>query len=134
MYAIARFLNVRTTLAAIALLFVLSIAYAFAATNVVPSSGAGDGSGAISGYTVSNVDYLLTDGTNTDPTTIDRVTMTLADTPDTITVGQPREVKISLISGGVYFNCTMTGWNASCPITSSVLVSATNELRVIAVE
>ena len=38
-------------------------AYAFTAANTVPSSKAGDGSGTISGYTVSNIAYTL-DATN----------------------------------------------------------------------
>ena len=34
-------------------------AYAFTATNTVPGSSAGSGSGTISGYTVSSVQYQL---------------------------------------------------------------------------
>jgi hypothetical protein len=134
MYATARLVNARTLLSALALLLVMSVAYAFAATNVVPTSGAGDGAGAISGYTVSDIDYLLTDGTNTDPSTIDRVTFTLADTADGITVGQPRDVQVSLVNGGAFYSCTTTGWSVSCPVTGGVLVTAANELRVIAAE
>lgn len=134
MYATTRLVNTRTLLSALALLLVMSVAYAFAATNVVPTSGAGDGAGAISGYTVSDIDYLLTDGTNTDPSTIDRVTFTLADTADGITVGQPRDVQISLVNGGSFYSCTATGWSVSCPVTGGVLVTAANELRVIAAE
>ena len=138
MYATARLVNFRTLLSAIALLLVMSVAYAFAAANVVPATGAGDGSGAISGYTVANIDYLVTDGGNTDPSTIDRVTFDLSDTPDGITVGQPRDVKISLVNGSVtYYNCTISGagpWAGSCPITGGASVLAANELRIIAVE
>lgn len=138
MYVAARFLSPRTTLAAIGLLLVMSVAYAFAAANVVPTSGAGDGSGAISGYTVANIDYLVTDGGNSDPSTIDRVTFDLSDTADGITVGQPRDVTISLVSGGTtYYACTITGsgpWAASCPVTGGASVLLADELRVIAVE
>ena len=37
--------------------------YAYTAANVVPASKAGDGAGAITGYTITNVDYVL-NGTN----------------------------------------------------------------------
>lgn len=41
-------------------LFVLAAAtYAFAAANTVPTSLAGDGTGTISGFTVSNIHYTL---------------------------------------------------------------------------
>ena len=48
--------------------------YAFTATNTVPDSYAGSGSGAISGYSVSSVQYQL-DAAN--PANIDVVTFTL---------------------------------------------------------
>ena len=50
-------------------------AYAFTATNTVPASSAGSGSGTISGYTVSNVAYQLN---ATTPSDIDSVTFTLS--------------------------------------------------------
>ena len=46
--------------AVLVLLFLLGTAtYAFAAANTVPASNAGDGSGAISGFTISNIHYTL---------------------------------------------------------------------------
>jgi len=138
MYAAHRLINRRTFIAALVLLLIMSVAYAFAAANVVPTSGAGDGAGAISGYTITGIDYLVTDGGNTDPSTIDRVTFSLADTADGITVGQPRDVQISLTAGATAFSsCSLTGvgpWSASCPITGGASVLAADELRVIAVE
>ena len=47
--------------------------YGFAAANTVNPTYAGDGSAAINGYTVTNVDYILA-GT---PSDIDRVDITL---------------------------------------------------------
>ena len=49
-------------------------AYAFTATNTVPDSNAGSGSGTISGYTVSAIAYQLN---ATTPSNIDSVTFTL---------------------------------------------------------
>jgi hypothetical protein len=47
-----------SVLLALALLVGVAI-YAFAAANTVPATRAGDGSGAISGYTASSVVYTL---------------------------------------------------------------------------
>ena len=49
-------------------------AYAFTATNTVPDSSAGSGSGTISGYTVSAIAYQLN---ATTPSNIDSMTFTL---------------------------------------------------------
>ena len=49
-------------------------AYAFTATNTVPDSSAGSGSGTISGYTVSAIAYQLN---ATTPSDIDSMTFTL---------------------------------------------------------
>lgn len=134
MYAATRLINRRSVLSAIVLLFVMSVAYAFAGNNIVPDTGAGDGRGLISGYTVSNIDYLLEDG-DTDPTDIDTVTFTLADNaaePGVAT--QPEIVKISLAPAGPYFTCTTpTSMNITCP-NVNVLVTAATELRVIAAD
>ena len=66
-------------LAAVAIIATLAVAsLGFAASNTVPASKAGDGSGAISGYTVSAVHYNLN---STDPATIDAVTFALDSVP-----------------------------------------------------
>ena len=56
-------------------------AYAFTATNTVPNSSAGSGSGTISGYTVSAVAYQLN---ATTPTNIDTMTFTLSAAATTV--------------------------------------------------
>ena len=97
--------------------------YAFTASNTVPDSKAGDGSGAISGYTVSNVDYTLN---ATDPTTIDTVEFTLDSAPVT-----GSEVTIQLDASSTdWYPCTMTGADASCDTTGAAVVDADN-LRVV---
>jgi hypothetical protein len=94
----------------------------------VPTSKAGDGQAAISGYTVSNVHYTL-NGTN--PGNIDAVSFTLDTAPVTGST-----VKIKLVSSGsTWYTCTTSGTpavNASCTTTSTQATAATaNELRVI---
>jgi hypothetical protein len=57
----------------VATLFLASVlgtsAYAFTASNTVPPSKGGDGTGAVSGYTVSNISFSIPDDP-TDPTTV----------------------------------------------------------------
>lgn len=111
-----------------------SATYAFTASNTVPASKAGIGSGAISGYSVSSVKYTLN---ATDPSKIDAVSFTLDTAP---TSGST--VKAQLASGGGWFSCTLSGApavNASCNTTSGtpatgVAVSAANQLTVVAAD
>ena len=104
----------------------LSLAtYAFTASNVVPGSKAGDGAGAITGYTVSNVEYAL-DGT--DPANIESVAFTLDAVAGT--------VKAKLVSAsGTYTDCSNTGGNDwSCNVEPDPTVLSADELRVIATQ
>lgn len=106
----------------VALVFA-SAAFAFAASNTVPGSYAGEGSSTTSGYTVSNVVYNLN---ATTPSNIDSVTFALNASAAT--------VKIRLVTTGSYFNCTNTsGFNWSCT-TTGVTVAAADELRVVATQ
>jgi hypothetical protein len=102
-----------------------TVAFAFAATNTVPGTSAGEGAGAVSGYTVTNVQYNLNASTASN---IDSVSFTLNAAAST--------VKARLVTTGSYYSCTNTsGNNWSCATTApQVTVSAANELRVIATE
>ncbi len=64
----------RKALLLMAAVLLMLLAYAFAASNTVPSTHAGDGSGQVVGYTVSNVHYTLL---TADPSKIDAVTFDL---------------------------------------------------------
>lgn len=101
---------------------------AFTASNTVTSKKAGDGTSAISGYTVASVAYGLN---ATNPQNIDTVTFTTNAAAST--------VKARLVTTGSWYSCTTTnsptntGW--SCTTTSpQVTVTAADEIRVIAVE
>ena len=109
---------------ALAVAVVLGAAsYAFTATNTVPTSYAGSGSGTISGYTVSNVQYQL-DATN--PANIDVVTFTLNAAA---AVARAKVVAATT----TYTNCTITGGvNVSCDLSPNVAVTAADQLSVIA--
>jgi hypothetical protein len=96
-------------------------AFAFAASNTVPASYAGEGASVTSGYTVSSVLYNLN---TTTPSNIDSVTFTLNASATT--------VKIRLVTTGSYYTCSNTsGTNWSCT-TSGATVAAADEFRVVA--
>jgi hypothetical protein len=99
--------------------------YAYAASNTVPSTTAGAGSGTISGYTVSNVAYGLN---ATTPTNLDQVTFTIAPTTATT-------VKAQLASAGTWYSCTNTAGSVTCNTTSpQATVAAATQLTVVATQ
>ena len=105
-----------------ALLLAIGV-YAYAASNTVPVSEAGAGSGAISGYTVSSVAYGLNSST---PTNIDSVTFTIAPTA-------AGTVKVQLASAGSWYTCSNTSGSVSCTTTSpQATVAAATQLTVVA--
>jgi len=96
-------------------------AYAFAATNTVPASRAGEGSGAISGYTVSNIVYTF-DATN--PSNLTDVDFDLDAAAAT--------VRVSLTAAGTLQSCSNTsGTSWTCALTG-VTVTSASSLRVVA--
>jgi len=113
---------VLVTAAAAALAFA---AYALTASNTVPATKAGDGYGAISGYTVSNIAYQL-EAAN--PANIDSVTFDLSATAGT--------VKVKVINASAtYTDCTNPSGNSwSCNFASNPTVLSADEFRVIAVQ
>ena len=98
-------------------------AYAFTATNTVPASSAGSGSGTISGYTVSAVAYQLN---ATTPTDVDSVTFTLNANATT--------AKSKIVSGSTsYTSCTIAGGvNVTCNFSPDIAITTADQLSVIA--
>ncbi len=100
-----------------------SVATAYAAANTVPASKAGDGSGAISGYTVSAIHYNL----NGTPTTIDSVTFTLNSAP---VAGSTIKIKL-VAAGSTWYTCTNVTTTVTCsPIGATVLSADSLEVVV----
>lgn len=96
-------------LGAVVLAAVLSVgAYAFTASNTVPATKAGTGSGGITGYTVSNVQYTNSGGTITD------VSFNLD--------AAARTVSVQLSSTGAWHDC-----GASVGVSNLVTCSNLNE-------
>ena len=97
-------------------------AYAFTATNTVPDSNAGSGSGTISGYTVSAIAYQLN---ATTPSDIDSVTFTLNASATT--------VKAKVVSGSTtYTDCSVAGFNVTCDFSPDIAITTADQLSVIA--
>ena len=101
------------TLAAVAV--VAGGSYAFTASNTVPTTQAGQGTGTVSGYTVSAVGYTLNAST---PTNIDAVTFTISPAPATT-------VKAQLVAAGTWYSCVNTAGSVSCATTSPQMTVAT---------
>lgn len=111
-------------LIAAAVLVLSTTAYAFAASNTVPPSYAGEGSFAISGFTVSSVHYNLN---SSNPAAVDTVTFSL----DTA-LPAGGVITIQLVSGGSWYPCAVDGTrrNVTCTTTGAP-VSTANNLRVV---
>ena len=115
----------RTLIVAILALSIGAGVYAYAATNTVPGSTAGSGSGAISGYTVSSIAYTLN---ATTPTNLDQVAFTIAPIVAST-------VKVQLAAAGSWYSCTNTAGSVTCNTTSpqATAVAAT-QLTVVAAQ
>lgn len=128
---ITRIFNARMITLAVLTLVLASVAYGFAAANTVPTGNAGDGSNAISGYTVSSVNYSLN---ASNPANIDSVAFDLAGST------KPSTVKGRLVtSGGAWYSCstssTTSPYRYTCATTSpQATTAAADELRVVAVD
>jgi len=97
-------------------------AYAFTASNTVPTSNVGAGSGSVSGYTVTNVHYAL-DATT--PTNIDQLTFNVS--PSIPSTGSGKvSVSAALTSGGPNaYTCStnVAGDTVTCATTSPQLTA-----------
>ena len=115
----------RTMIVALLALGLGAGAFAYAATNTVPGSTAGAGSGTISGYTVSGVAYTLN---ATTPTNLDQVAFTIAPTAATT-------VKAQLAAGGSWYTCANAAGSVTCNTTSpQATVAAATQLTVVATQ
>jgi len=101
-------------------LFIMVTGYAFAATNTVDATNVGDGSGAISGYFITNVHYTL-DTTN--PQNVSSVSFTI--NPG-ITAGG--KVYVRLASSGTFSApCdTSVGTTVTCALSGVTSTSASS--------
>ena len=114
-------------LALLVLAVVMSAAtYGFAAANTVPAGVAGEGMGAISGYTVSNIVYTLN---SSNPTQFASVSFDLNANATDVYAGLGNGSGIywtSCTGGPTAFSCSLAG--------SSVSVAGATELHVSSVQ
>ena len=117
-------LHIRLLLLLVLVVLAATGAYVFTASNTVPGTNAGAGSGVISGYTISSVAYNLN---ASNPNNIDTTTFTIAPT-------SAGTVKIQLVNGGTWYDCTNTAGSVSCDTTvgTQATVSPANQLTVVA--
>ena len=99
-------------------------AYAFTASNTVPATTAGAGAGAVTGYTVTNIHYILN---ATTPANIDSLTFTIS--PAVPSTGSGRVIVAAALSTGGPTNYTCTtdvtlGTTVTCVTTSPQLTAA----------
>jgi hypothetical protein len=110
-------------------LVLMVAAYAFAASNTVPDSYAGDGEGAVSGYTVSSITYGLD---ATDPSTITSVTFTLDAAAGTGKV-HAQLADATKATTAWSTGCTASGMTWTCSFTGFDVLDA-YFLRVVAAQ
>ncbi|MFN8617122.1 MAG: hypothetical protein U0837_08470 [Dehalococcoidia bacterium] len=109
-----------------ALCLVAAATVGYANTNTVPGSNAGDGSGAISGYVVTNVHYNL-DGTNPNNTTSVTFTVNTA-IPNTATK------RLSLDGGTTWLLAGACSGTTNISCTAAVPVLSLTNLRLVAAD
>lgn len=98
--------------------------YAFTASNSVPTTSAGQGTGAVSGYTLSTVTYTLNAANSSN---IDALNFSISPSSAT-------SVKAQVASGGTWYTCTNTAGAVTCPTTSPQLTASTpTTLNVVAI-
>lgn len=113
--------NMKVLLTVSVIVVLSAAAYAFAASNTVPDTRAGDGTGAVSGYTVTSVAYTLN---ASDPSTLDSVSFDLG--------AAATQVEVQLVASGTWYSCSLdsgTVWECD---TTGLAVSTIDQLRVIA--
>lgn len=115
-------------LAAAAVFSIVAVsALGFAATNTVPSSNAGDGSGTVSGYTISNIHYNLN---ATNPATADSVVFDISPA-----VPSGGTVEISFDGGSTWPATCGTGGTITCTFSTPQSIGAGfTSLRVVAAQ
>jgi hypothetical protein len=98
-------------------------AYAFTASNTVPATTAGAGSGVVSGYTVTNLHYTLN---TTTPANIDSLTFVISPTIPSTSSGKV-VIAAALSTGGpTNYTCSTdtAGSNVTCATASPQLTVA----------
>jgi hypothetical protein len=119
----ARNRKVAVVIGVLAALAIGGGAYAFTASNTVPATTVGAGSGVVSGFTVTNLHYNLN---TTTPANIDSLTFTISPVVPSTSSGKV-VIAAALSTGGpTNYTCTSdtAGSIVTCPTTSPQLTAA----------
>lgn len=127
-----KFKYTRFLVVVVAALTIAGGAYAFTASNTVPASTAGAGSGAVSGYVITNVHYALN---ATTPLNIDTLTFTVSPViPNTgsgkvivsaaLSTGGPNSYSCTTNTAGDTVTCATTSPQLTADKLSSVTIVA----------
>ena len=109
-------------------------AFAFTASNTVPATTVGAGTGAVSGYTVSAIHYNLN---TTTPANIDSLTFTVAPVIPSTGTGKVIVSATLTVGGPTNYNCTsnVAGDTVTCLTTTPQLTAdKINGLTVVAAQ
>jgi hypothetical protein len=115
--------GIKILIAVVASLAIAGGAYAFTASNTVPSTTAGAGVGTVSGFTITNLHYALN---ATTPTNIDSLTFTVSPVIPSTGTGKVIVQAILSTGGPSTYTCTTNtaGDIVTCPTTSPQLTAA----------
>ncbi len=100
---------------------------ALTASNTIPATSAGEGSGAVSGYTISAIAYNLNGGNSSN---IDTVTFTATSDGGSL-AGALTTIDVEFDAGTGFYTCTRIGGVApahdiSCDTTAGVQLTVLN--------
>ena len=126
-----KFRSSKMFVAVLMVLVFVTAAFAFAATNTVPGTYAGEGAATISGYDLTVADNVKYNLNATTASNIDSVTFTPDHNATTVSI------RLDSTASGVFYACTVSGGtNVTCDTTvgTQATVAAADELRVIASE
>jgi hypothetical protein len=100
--------------------------YVYTASSTVDPTTAGSGSGAVSGYTASNISYVPR---SSNATLVDSVTFDISPT-------NPATIKVRLAPAGSWYSCTNSGGSVTCDTTtpSQATVAGSTQFTLIAAQ
>jgi hypothetical protein len=127
-------LQTKVLLAALVVAAIGGGVYAFTASNTVPATTAGSGAGVVSGYTITNIHYVLD---TTTPSNIDSVTFTISPAVPSTSTGKV-VIAAALSSGGpTNYTCTTdtAGANVTCAtITPQLTATLLTGITIVAAQ
>ncbi len=110
-------------LGVVAALAIAGGAYAFTASNTVPATTAGAGAGAVTGFTVTDIHYVLN---TTTPANIDSLTFTISPAVPSTSSGKVTIAAALTTGGPTPYTCSTdtAGTKVTCATTSPQLTAA----------